>query len=198
MDLTKLESYLAKNVYDELKNVCIKFNVNNKLRVCHFLSQMAHESGSFTAIRENLNYSALGLKNTFGKYFPTETLANSYARQPEKIANRVYANRMGNRDEQSGDGWKFRGRGYLQITGASNYIAFGKYIGEDLYNNPDLIATKYPLTSGAWFFEKNKLWEICEEGDTNATIMKLTRKINGGTNGFDDRVKKFNLYKRFL
>ena len=164
-------------------------------RAAHFFAQTSHETGGYRLLSENLNYSAEGLQKTFGKYFPSTVLANSYAKQPEKIANRVYASRMGNGDEASGDGWKFRGRGALQTTGKSNYLAFSTSIGKpEIMTNPDLVATDYSFESAIFFFEKNKLWDICDKGVDDATILAITKKINGGTNGLVDRV---HLTKKF-
>ena len=160
-------------------------------RAAHFFAQTAHESGNFKAFSENLNYGAKGLLGIFRKYFPTEALARAYERQPQKIANRVYANRMGNGDEASGDGWKFRGRGALQLTGKSNYQAFADYIGRpDVMTNPDLVATELCFESALWFFDRNKLWGICDQGVNDASILALTKRINGGTHGLDDRKMK--------
>ena len=160
-------------------------------RAAHFFAQTAHESGNFKAFSENLNYGAKGLRNIFGKYFPTDGMARAYERQPQKIANRVYANRMGNGDEASGDGWKYRGRGALQLTGKSNYQAFANYIGrQDVMTNPDLVAGELCFESALWFFDKNKLWAICDQGVNDASILALTKRINGGTHGLDDRKAK--------
>ena len=160
-------------------------------RAAHFFAQTAHESGNFKAFSENLNYGAKGLLGIFRKYFPTEALARAYERQPQKIANRVYANRMGNGDEASGDGWKFRGRGALQLTGKSNYQAFADYIGRpDVMINPDLVANELCFESALWFFDRNKLWGICDQGVNDASILALTKRINGGTHGLDDRKMK--------
>lgn len=163
-------------------------------RAAHFFGQTSHESGGFTVFSENLNYSAAGLDKIFGKYFP-DKLEDSYARQPMKIANRVYANRMGNGDEASGDGWKYRGRGALQLTGKSNYQAFADYLKKpEIMTNPDLVASDYAFESAMFFFDKNKLWLIADGGVTDATILAMTKKINGGTNGLEDRA---SLTKRF-
>ena len=163
-------------------------------RAAHFFAQTSHETGGYKLFSENLNYSAEGLKKTFGKYF-TKELATSYAKQPEKIANRVYSSRMGNGDEASGDGWKYRGRGALQLTGKDNYIAFSKYLNKpEIITNPDLVATEYSFDSAMFFFDKNKLWVICDKGVDDTTILALTKRINGGTNGLEDRnhlTKKF-------
>jgi putative chitinase len=168
-------------------------------RAAHFFAQTAHESGGFKAFSENLNYGAKGLRGIFGKYFPTDALARAYERKPEKIANRVYANRMGNGDEASGEGWLFRGRGSLQLTGKFNFKAFSDYIGRpDVMTNPDLVATELAFESALWFFDKNKLWSICDQGINDATILALTKRINGGTHGLDDRKLKTKKYASWL
>ena len=168
-------------------------------RAAHFFAQTAHESGNFKTFSENLNYSAKGLRGIFGKYFPTDALANAYARQPMKIANRVYANRMGNGPESSGDGWKFRGRGALQLTGHDNYQAFANYVNRpDVMTNPDLVAGELCFESALWFFDRNKLWGICDQGVNDAAILALTKRINGGTHGLDDRKLKTKKYATWL
>jgi putative chitinase len=168
------------------------------IRAAHFFAQTSHETGGFKAFSENLNYSAQGLQGIFGKYFPGN-LEESYARQPEKIANRVYASRMGNGDEASGDGWKFRGRGALQLTGKANYEAFAKYLGNnEVMENPDLVATKYSFESAMFFFERNKLWAICDKGINDAAILELTKRINGGTHGLEDRKAKTYKYYEYV
>ena len=168
------------------------------IRAAHFFAQTSHETGGFKAFSENLNYSAQGLQGIFGKYFPG-TLEESYARQPEKIANRVYADRMGNGNEASGDGWKFRGRGALQLTGKANYEAFAKYLGNnEVMENPDLGATKYSFESAMFFFERNKLWAICDQGINDAAILALTKRINGGTHGLEDRKAKTYKYYEYV
>ena len=164
-------------------------------RAAHFFAQTAHESGGFKTFSENLNYSAKGLRNTFGKYFKTDLDAQMCARQPQRIANRVYANRMGNGDASSGDGWKYRGRGALQLTGKDNYQAFANYIGRpDVMSNPDLVSGELCFESALWFFDKNKLWSICDRGVNDAAILALTKRINGGTHGLDDRKLKTKKY----
>jgi putative chitinase len=171
----------------------------NRNRAAHFFAQCAHESGGFKAFSENLNYSAQGLRNIFGKYFPTAELANAYARQPAKIANRVYANRMSNGPESSGDGFAFKGRGALQLTGRANYQAFADYINRpDVMTNPDLVATELAFESALWFFDKNKLWSICDQGITDAAILQLTKRINGGTHGLEDRKMKTKKFASWL
>ena len=168
-------------------------------RAAHFFAQTAHESGNFKAFSENLNYGAKGLRGIFRKYFPTDALARAYERKPAKIANRVYGNRMGNGDEASGEGFAFRGRGALQLTGKFNYKAFSDYIGRpDVMDNPDLVATELAFESALWFFDKNKLWGICDQGINDAAILALTKRINGGTHGLDDRKLKTKKYAAWL
>ena len=198
MKLESLQGKIPAQVLAEIPIIIQKFGINSSLRLAHFLAQCGHESGGFRLTQENLNYSAKGLNNIFKKYFPTEASAASYARNPQKIANKVYGNRMGNGDEASGDGYKFRGRGYIQLTGKDNYKAFSTFIGEDCIANPDLIATKYPLTSAAFFFHRNKLWEICDKGSSNEVVAAVTKRVNGGTIGLADRQKHFNEYKHLL
>lgn len=161
------------------------------MRAAHFFGQTAHESGGFKAFSENLNYGAKGLLGIFKKYFATEALAAQYERKPEKIANRVYASRMGNGDEASGDGWKFRGRGALQLTGKSNYQAFADYLKKpEIMETPDLVGDDLAFESAIFFFDKNKLWDICDKGVDKDTITALTKRINGGTHGLEDRIQK--------
>jgi len=164
-------------------------------RAAHFFAQTAHETGGFKAFTENLNYNAAGLMGIFKKYFPDMATANRYARQPEKIANRVYGNRMGNGPEASGDGWRYRGRGALQLTGRDNYAAFAKYANRpDVMSNPDLVATELAFESAMFFFERNKLWAICDQGISDSSILALTKRINGGTHGLADRSEKTKKY----
>jgi putative chitinase len=170
-------------------------------RAAHFFAQTAHESGNFKAFSENLNYGAKGLRGIFGKYFQTDAIAKAYERQPQRIANRAYANRMGNGDEASGEGWLFRGRGSLQLTGKFNFKAFSDYIGRpDVMTNPDLVATELAFESALWFFDKNKLWSICDKGINDAAIRELSSRINGSKNphGLDDRKMKTKKYAAWL
>jgi putative chitinase len=170
------------------------------VRAAHFFAQTAHETGGFKAFSENLNYSADGLNKIFPKYFKNAGRdAVPFARNPEKIANIVYASRMGNGDAASGDGWKFRGRGALQLTGKANYEAFAKYLGNnEVLENPDLVATKYAFESAMFFFERNKLWAICDKGINDAAILELTKRINGGTHGLEDRNSKTKKYYEYV
>jgi putative chitinase len=195
--LNKLHNKIPVQVLNELGDVMKQFGITNSFRLTHFLAQVAHESGNFKHVRENLNYSTEGLLKVFPKYFDKNT-APLYARKPEQIANIVYESRMGNGNRNSGDGWRFRGRGYIMITGKTNYKAFGDFIGVDLVKDPDLIATKYPLTSAAWFFQKRKLWDICDRGVDVATIKRISVLINGGVNGMSDRVSKTNVFMSLL
>jgi putative chitinase len=195
--LENLKGHVPDSVIAQIPDTAAKFNITNSLRLAHFLSQCGHESGGFKAVSENLNYSAKGLVGTFGKYFNSTTAAQ-YERKPEMIASRVYASRMGNGDETSKEGYKFRGRGYIQLTGKSNYTGFTKFIGEDCVSNPDLVANKYPLASAAFFFDSNKLWSICDKGADTATVTAVTKRVNGGTIGLDDRIKHFNEYYALL
>jgi putative chitinase len=197
LNIDKLKGHIPDTVLAQIPETAKKFNITNNLRLAHFLAQCGHESGNFKAVSENLNYSADGLKKIFGKYFPGN-LNESYARQPEKIASRVYASRMGNGDEASKEGFKFRGRGYIQLTGKANYTNFTKFIGEDCVANPDLVATKYPLASAAFFFDSNKLWAICDKGADDATVTAVTKRVNGGTIGLADRIKHFKEYYNLL
>ena len=197
LNIDKLKGHIPDAVIAQIPETAAKFNITNNLRLAHFLAQCGHESGGFKAVSENLNYSADGLKKIFPKYFPGN-LAESYARNPEKIASKVYGGRMGNGDETTKEGFKFRGRGYIQLTGKANYTNFAKFIGEDTVANPDLVATKYPLASAAFFFDSNKLWSICDKGADDATVTAVTKRVNGGTIGLVDRIKHFKEYYNLL
>ena len=198
MNLEKLKGHIPDSVIAQIPSIETKFEINTPLRLAHFLAQCGHESGGFKVVKENLNYGAKGLRSIFGKYFPTDALALAYERKPEKIANKVYANRMLNGDESSGDGYKFCGRGYIQLTGKENYTNFGKAIGVDLTATPDLVATQYPLLSAAWFFHKNGLHKLADAGATEAAVTSVTKRVNGGVIGLADRIKHFNEYYNLL
>jgi putative chitinase len=195
--LEKLKGHVPDAVIAQIPDTAAKFNITNPLRLAHFLAQCGHESGGFKAVSENLNYSEKGLLKTFKKYFTPE-LAKKYAKNPEMIASRVYANRMDNGDEASKEGWIFRGRGYLQCTGKSNYKLLSQEFGVDFLSNPDLVSTDYPLATAGWFFNRNKLWSICDKGISNDVIKELTKRINGGHNGLEDRVEKFHKFWSLL
>ena len=196
--LDALKGHVPQAVIDAIPDTAARFGITTPLRLAHFLAQCGHESGGFRATQENLNYSAKGLCGIFRKYFPSVTVAMQYERKPEKIANKVYANRMGNGNEASGEGWKYRGRGYIQLTGKENYKAFDATVPEDITANPDLVATKYALASAAFFFKKNNLWSICDRGSDDATVTSVTKRVNGGTIGLLDRKKHFKEFYHLL
>ena len=198
LKLEKLKGHIPDSVIAQIPDTAAKFQINTPLRLAHFLAQCGHESGGFRLTKENLNYSAKGLAGTFKKYFPTEAAAKPYERQPVKIANKVYGNRMGNGPESSGEGAKFCGRGYIQLTGKENYTAFGKSINEDILSNPDRVASDYALLSAAWFFSKNGLHKMADGGATDAVVTSITKRVNGGTIGLADRIKHFKEYYSLL
>ena len=198
LNLAKLKGHIPDAVIAMIPDTAAKFQINTPLRLAHFLAQCGHESGGFRLTQENLNYSAKGLNGIFRKYFPTEAAAAAYARQPQKIANKVYANRMDNGSEASGDGYKFRGRGYIQLTGRANYTLFGKAIGEDIANNPDSVSGKYALLSAAWFWSKNGLNKLADGGASDSVVTSITKRVNGGTIGLADRIKHFKEYYHLL
>ena len=198
MNLEKLKGHVPDAVITQITGVMEKFEINTPLRLAHFLAQCGHESGNFRLVKENLNYSAKGLMGIFKKYFPTEDLAKQYERKPEKIANKVYGGRMGNGPEASGEGSKYCGRGYIQLTGKTNYQAFFKSIGADVNTDPTIVATQYPLLSAAWFFNKNGLHKMADGGATTAVVTSITKRVNGGTIGLADRIKHFNEFYALL
>ena len=198
LKLEKLKGHIPDAVIAQIPDTASKFAINTPLRLAHFLAQCGHESGGFRATQENLNYSAKGLTGTFKKYFPTESAATPYAKNPLKIASKVYGGRMGNGPESSQEGYKFRGRGYIQLTGKENYTAFGKSINEDILSNPDKVASSYALLSAAWFFSKNGLHKMADEGSSDAVVTKITKRVNGGTIGLADRIKHFKEYYKLL
>jgi len=194
LNLAALAGKVPQAVIDQIPETAAKFGITSNLRLAHFLAQCALESAGFTATVENLNYSAQRLLQVFPKYFKGVDV-NAYARNPQKIGSRVYANRMGNGDEASGDGFKYRGRGYIQLTGKTNYQSFTNHIGEDCVANPDLVATKYPLASAGFFFNSNNIWAICDQGSSDATVTSVTKRVNGGTHGLAERQQNF---KKFI
>jgi len=198
LKLDTLKGHIPDAVIAMIPAVAQKFQIDSALRLAHFLAQCGHESGGFRLTKENLNYSAKGLNGIFKKYFPTLESALPYERKPEKIANKVYGGRMGNGPEASGDGAKFCGRGYIQLTGKDNYTAFGKSIGEDVCANPQVVAEKYALLSAAWFFNKNGLHKMADGGATDAVVTSITKRVNGGTIGLPDRIKHFKEYYNLL
>lgn len=204
MNTMNLSSKIPSDVFNHMTNVVTKYNITNPLRLAHFMAQIAHETGNFKAVVENLNYSAESIVRVFPKYFKDANgkidmvLVNKYARNPEKLGSRVYGNRMGNGNEASKEGYIFRGRGYLQVTGKVNYEAFSKFIGEDCVANPDLVATKYPMDSAIWFFDRNKIWTICDKGAAKEVVTSVRRIVNGGEIGLDDCISKFNMFHSLL
>ncbi len=206
MDIQKLKGHIPESVLAQLPDTIAKFNVNTTLRLAHFLSQCAHESGNFVAVKENLNYGADRLLVVFPKYF-NKTTANQCSRQPEKIANITYANRMGNGDEESGDGYKYSGRGYIQLTGKDNYKAFDKFVDEDILTLPGLVATKYPLLSAAFYFNTRAgLWTKCDaplvnkdgKDVTENAVVAVTKAVNGGLIGYKSRLENFHKFYNIL
>lgn len=191
LNFSGLSQVLPSKVYESLLPVVIDFKIDSINRLAHFISQCSHESGNFTKVEENLNYSKEALLKVFPRYF-TPNLAEDYARKPRFIANRVYADRLGNGSEMSGDGWTYRGRGYIQLTGKQNYINFDKECLDNIVSNPDLVATKYPLISAAWFWKTNGLNDLADRGSDSEVISRITKKINGGSIGLSDRITKFN------
>ena len=188
--ILKMKPAKAGEWIDAINATFEKFDISTPERQACFLGQCAHESGGFTALSENLNYSAASLCRVWPKRFPTVTDGQNYERNPQKIANKVYANRMGNGDEESGEGFAYRGRGLIQLTGKSNYEACGEAIGVDLVSNPDLVATpEYAALSAGWFWDKNHLNKFADANDMEG----LTKKINGGTHGIEDRVARTQL-----
>jgi len=177
------------NWYDALCRILPDYEINTVSRVAAFIAQCAHESAGFKALKENLNYRAVTLRKVFPKYFPTDDLAAQYAQQPEKIANRVYGGRMGNGDESSGDGFRYCGRGLIQLTGKNNYTLFAESIEIPVEEVPEYLSTfEGAIQSACWFWETNNLNQWADKGD----ILTLTKRINGGTIGLDDRIKHFN------
>ena len=192
MNLTKLNSIIPNNVADQIPQVMEKFGINTPKRLAHFLAQVAHESGSFKFTTENLNYSAESLVKVFPKYFKDLATAKQFERKPDAIANKVYGGRMGNNTENEGS--LYKGRGYIQLTGKQNYTSFDKVVEEDILKNPELVATKYPMLSAAWFWDSRKLNAIADTGDTDEVVTKITKFVNGGTHGLADRISKFKTF----
>jgi len=194
-NLAGLSGKLPDFVIAQIPATAAEFGITSNLRLAHFLAQCALESTGFTATVENLNYSAGRIPQVFGKYFKNVDPAG-YAHNPQKLGSRVYANRMGNGDEASGDGFKFRGRGYIQLTGKDNYTSFSSFVGEDCVAEPDLVATKYPLASAAFYFSSNKIWLICDQGGGDGTVRRVSAAVNGNPpNAVAERTRNF---KKFI
>lgn len=206
-NIEKLKGNVPELVFKQIPMIMEKYKINTPLRLAHFLGQCSHESGGFKVVVENLNYSAQGLANTWPNRFATNPkkkpfapndLAKQIEKKPQMIGNEVYSNRMGNGSKESGEGFKFRGRGYIQLTGKLNYSEFSKSLGEDVVKDPDRVSKEFPLVSAGWFFSKNNINAICDKGDTLEVITQVTRKINGGTIGLDHRVKEFKKFYDLL
>jgi putative chitinase len=190
-ELIRIDYYLYFEKY------CEKYEINTALRLAHFLAQVNHESSNMKVIEENLNYSAKRLLQVFPKYFKTFDEAKMYEYRPEKIANRVYANRMGNGDEQSGDGYKYRGRGLIQLTGKNNYLEFSKWYNDSkiFVDNPDLLLQpQFAVLSAFYYWTTRKINDmIIEKADQYKVCKRITKVINGGYNGLDDRWQRFKI-----
>jgi len=206
MDLSKIKGLVPDAIISQLPAIVAKFGAGTALRLSHFLAQMAHESGGFTKAAgvENLNYTAQRMAIVWPNRYAVDpnkkppfpnALARTLEKKPAALANNAYANRNGNGDEKSGDGFKFRGRGYIQLTGKANYASFSTFIGEDCVANPDLVATKYPLASAAFFFNNSKtLWLTCDHGADDATVRAVTLIVNAGITGLPDRIDYFHRF----
>ena len=189
MDIQKLKGHIPDSVLTQIPEVMEKFQINTPVRLCHFLAQCGHESNNFKAVTENLNYGAKGLRGILPKYFPTDALAAEYERKPEKIANKVYANRMGNGPEESGDGYRYCGRGLIQLTGKDNYTRYAQSTEQSVEEASEHLTTfEGCVQSAAWFWEANNLNQYADKGD----ILTMTKRINGGTIGLEDRTRHYN------
>ncbi len=197
LNLEGLSGKLPDFVIAQIPATAAEFGITSNLRLAHCLAQCALESTGFTATVENLNYSAGRIPQVFPKYFKNVNPA-AYAHNPQKLGSRVYANRMGNGDEASGDGFRFRGRGYIQLTGKNNYTSFSTFVGEDCVANPDLVATKYPLASAAFYFNSNNIWAICDKGSSDSVVTQVTKAVNGGTHGLPERLQNFKKFMQAL
>jgi putative chitinase len=206
INLQLLEGIIPNKVLIELPSVMDKFKINNNLRISHFLSQCEHESGGFSLVVENLNYSAEQLAKTWPKRYSLSSkpphipnaLAKKIERNPQMIGNATYSNRMGNGGPETNEGFMYRGRGYIQLTGKNNYISFSKFVEDDVVKIPDLVAKKYPLSSAGWFFHTNNLNLVCDRGSDIKTITSVTRIINGGTTHLEDRISRFYKFWNLL
>lgn len=192
MHINKLN--IPDRVLNELPDIISKYEINTNLRLAHFLAQVHHESAGFNLTDENLNYSVKRLLEVFPKYFKSNNIAKKYAYQPMLLASYVYGNRMGNGDESTGDGWKYKGRGYIQLTGKNNYMEFDKQVHDSIIDNPDLVSTKYPLLSAGWYWDTRKLNHIADLGAGTNIVKLITKQINGGLHGLDSRCRLFMFY----
>jgi putative chitinase len=195
--IQKLKTHIPDSVLGEIPLIASKFEINTILRLSHFLGQCSEESGKFTKTSENLNYSAERLLQIWPKHF-TAIIAKKYAHSPQTLGAYIYANKLGNGDEASKEGWAYRGRGYIQLTGKVNYSAFAAVIDPTIIANPDLVSTKYPLASAAWFFQKNHLNTIADTGMTTDVLTHITKIVNGGILGLSDRIIYANNFYKLL
>jgi len=185
-------SVIPDKVIIELNKIADEYKINSVLRAAHFLSQCSYESSNFTKLFEDLNYSKERLMQVFPHYFKDLEQAALYEHNPEKLGDYIYANRLGNGDVNSGDGYRYRGRGYLHLTGVLNYRSFNRFIKDNVVTNPDLVATHYPLESSVWFFGSSSIWPLCDKGSSSSDIEAVTRRVNGGINGLSNRIICFN------
>lgn len=191
IDYSKLRNELPTKIFDEILDVCVTYKIDTALRLAHFLAQCSHESAGFTRTEENLNYSLEALIRVFPKYFCPGNV-EAYVRKPIEIASRVYANRMGNGDEASLEGWFYRGRGYIQLTGKDNYTKFDKEVPGNLVIEPELVGSKYAMLSAAWFWNNHSLNQIADQGSDQNVVSNITKVVNGGYHGLEDRQLQFN------
>lgn len=207
LDLKKLKGVIPDKVLEEIPSIMDKFKIDTPLRLSHFLAQCSHESGNFKFLVENLNYSAKNLADTWPNRFAVDSTKKPYSpnqiainiqKNPKEIGNKVYSNRMGNGPEESNDGYNYRGRGYIQLTGKDNYRAFDKFVDEDIVKYPDLVSEKYPLLSAGWFFHNNSINKISDEGSSDSVVTKVTKRVNGGTIHLKERIEKFKEFYEIL
>lgn len=196
--LFRAKEFIRVDYYLYFEKYCEKYEINNALRLAHFLAQINHESGDMKRLEENLNYSAKRLLEVFPKYFDSYEIALTYANKPNMIASRVYANRMGNGGEGSGDGYKYRGRGLIQLTGKANYVAFDRFLNAngEIVSNPDLVAKnkEYAVLTAFFYWDSRKLNNLIDkDGNQYFVCKEITKRINGGYNGLDDRWQRFKI-----
>lgn len=197
--LFRAKEFIREDYFYFFEKYCDKYEINTALRLAHFLAQINHESGDMKRLEENLNYSAKRLLEVFPKYFDSYEIALSYANKPKMIASRVYANRMGNGDEASGDGWKYIGRGLIQLTGKANYVAFDRFLNAngEIVSNPDLVAKnkEYAVLTAFFYWDSRKLNNLIDkDGNQYFVCKEITKRINGGYNGINDRWERFKKY----
>lgn len=197
--LFRAKEFIRVDYFYYFEKYCNKYEINTALRLAHFLAQINHESGDMKRLEENLNYSAKRLLEVFPKYFYNYEIALTYANKPNMIASRVYANRMGNGDEASGDGWRYRGKGIMQLTGKANYVAFDRFLNAngEIVSNPDLVAKnkEYAVLTAFFYWDSRRLNNLIDkDGNQYFVCKEITKRINGGYNGLDDRWQRFKKY----